>query len=133
MRCVPERPFWPLARVGWFRSVPAGTGSPLCPPALLLPVAYAMGFSWCTHGASLLKMQPGTPFSRRTSFCTRKISIRQFPRRFWGGLHSLCVSVSSPAPLRRWIPLVNVDAQEKWAACFQQKRHRFGDGCGCAW
>lgn len=109
-----------MARAGWSWTMPVYTGSPPFPPAPLLPVAYAMAFAWRTHEMSLLKKQPGPFFSRRTSFCTHKIYIRQFPRRVWGDLHSLCINVPSPAHLCRWLPLASVGAQEKRVACFQQ-------------
>lgn len=91
VRCVPKRLFWPRAGVGWSQGAcrhPQPSTSSHSAPAWSFPMA----FSWCSCGVLLL-MKCGTLFSRRTSFCTHKISLRQFPRRFWGGLCSLCISV----------------------------------------
>lgn len=80
---------------------------------------YTVALSWCTHGASLLKKQPGTPVSRRISFCTCKTSIMQFPRSFWKDLHPLCISARSPAHLS----LASLGECAHWGettACFHQ-------------
>lgn len=93
VRCVPKRLFWPWAGVGWLE-VPAGYLQPSTPSLSAPAWFFPMAFSWCACGVLLL-MKCGTLFRRRTAFCTYKISIRQFFRRFW--------SVPCAAHLCHWL------------------------------
>lgn len=94
VRCVPKRLFWPWAGVGWSGGACRHL-QPSTPSCSAPACSFPMALPWCTHGVLLL-MECGTLCSRRTSFCTHRISIRPFSRRFWG---VPCASVCPVLPV----------------------------------